>query len=31
MAIVLAVELTPVALLGIPSGGVIARYGAGER
>ena len=28
MALVLAVELTPVALLGIPSGGVIARYGA---
>jgi len=28
MGIVLAVELTPVALLGIPSGGVIARYGA---
>ena len=28
MGLVLAVERAPVALLGIPSGGVIARYGA---
>lgn len=28
MGVVLAAELAPVALLGIPSGGVIARYGA---
>jgi MFS family permease len=28
MSIVLAVELAPVAILGIPSGAVIARWGA---
>ena len=28
MGVVLAVELLPIAILGIPSGSVIARYGA---